>query len=146
MDELFYEALIEKEALMRLLSEEKERVLVPIPLHSKKFRARGYNHAAILGEALAKKFHIHCSDILVRMKETGVQFGLSKDERKENMRGAFAVKPACRQAGRGSAIEGKTIFLVDDIVTTGVTFVEAAKVLKKAGAKQVYGIAFSGEN
>jgi len=139
MDELFYEALIEKEALMRLLSEEKERVLVPIPLHAKKLRARGYNHAAILGEALAKKFHIHCPDILIRMKETAVQFGLSKDERKENMKGAFAVK-------KGSAIEGKTIFLLDDIVTTGVTFVEAAKVLKKAGAHHVYAIAFSGEN
>ena len=58
---------------------------------------------------------------------------------KENMKGAFAVK-------KGSAIEGKTIFLLDDIVTTGVTFVEAAKVLKKAGAHHVYAIAFSGEN
>jgi predicted amidophosphoribosyltransferase len=100
MDELFYEALIEKEALMRLLSEEKERVLVPIPLHAKKLQSRGYNHAAILGKALAKKLSLPLVDIVIRMKETGVQFGLSKDERKENMKGAFAVK-------KGSAIEGK---------------------------------------
>lgn len=139
MDELFYEALIEKEALMRILSKDAESVVVPIPLHAKKLRARGYNHAAILGKTLAKKLSLPLADILTRVKETKVQFGLSKDERKENMRGAFAVK-------RGSAVEGKTIFLVDDIVTTGVTFVEAAKVLKKAGAHHVYAIAFSGEN
>ena len=139
MDDLLYEALVEKEALISLLSQERERMLIPIPLHQKKLRSRGYNHAAILGKTLSQKINTHFSDLLVREKETRVQFGLSKDERKENMKNVFAIKD-------NYDMEGKTVFLIDDIVTTGVTFVEAAKVLKKAGAKRVYGIAFAGEN
>lgn len=139
MDDLLYEALIQKESLLYVLSSSKESVLMPIPLHAKRLRMRGYNHAAILGKELAKKLNIPFADIVVRVKETTVQVGLTKDERKKNIRGAFAVR-------QGSGMQGKTVFLLDDIVTTGVTFVEAAKVLKKAGAKAVYGIAFAGEN
>ncbi len=139
MSELFYEGLIQKEALMRLLATENNRILMPIPLHAKKQRSRGYNHAAILGKEVVKKLHMTFVDTLIRVKETRVQFGLTKEERKKNMKDVFAIK---NEKNSKDVI----VFLIDDIVTTGVTFVEAAKVLKKAGAKKVYGLAFAGEN
>lgn len=139
MSELLYEGIIEKEALMHILSLESDRILIPIPLHIKKLRVRGYNHAEILGKHMSRTLHIPLGDHVVRVKETDVQFGLSKEKRKENIKNAFVVK-------NKEGIEDKTVFLFDDIVTTGVTFVEAAKVLKKAGVKRVYGIAFAGED
>lgn len=139
MDELFYEGLIQKEALMFILSLEKDRLLIPIPLHAKKLRKRGYNHAAILGKALSQKLHIPFADVLIRGKETSVQYGLSKQQRKENIKEAFILP-------KKHAVQDKIVFLLDDIVTSGVTFVEAAKVMKRSGAKKVYGLAFAGEN
>jgi ComF family protein len=138
LDELFYEGIIQKESLMRMLSVEKDRVLVPIPLHENKVRKRGYNHAAILGKELSKKLHISFFDCLIRGKETTVQHGLSKQQRKENIHNAFILP-------KQKNITNMVIFLVDDIVTSGVTFMEAANVMKRSGAKAVYGIALAGE-
>lgn len=137
--DLLYEGIIQKEALMMILAKEKECVMIPIPLHSNKLRERGYNHAALMAKHLSEKLHLVYHEYLFRNKQTLTQAGLSKQERKANMRDAFSLK-------KQWIVVGQTIFLVDDIVTTGVTFIEAAKVLKKAGAKSVYGIAFAGEN
>ena len=131
--------MIQKEALMHILSKEAHRIIMPIPLHAKKLTSRGYNHAAILGKELSKKLNTDFFDCLIRGKETRVQFGLSKDERRENMKQAFILP-------KNADVKDKVVFLLDDIVTTGVTFVEAAKVLKRSGAKHVYGLAFAGEN
>jgi competence protein ComFC len=135
---LFFEAIIQKEQVMHLLATEKDTVLVPISLHTKKLRQRGYNHAKLLADQIGKRLSLPIVDCLLRSKETKIQAGLTKKEREANMKDAFSVKSV--------DIKNKTIFLVDDIVTTGVTFGEAAKVLKKNGAKAVYGLAFSGEN
>lgn len=136
--DLFYEGLIQNERVMQLL-EKDDVYLSPIPLHPKKFKQRGYNHAQLLGSAVGKKLGVRVIEVLDRIKETQIQAGLSKQQRAENMKGAFALK-------QRAVITGNTILLIDDIVTTGVTFVEAAKILKKGGAKAVYGVAFSGEN
>ena len=71
--------------------------------------------------------------ILAKIKETPAQVELSEEERKENIRNAFSIK-------NGGQILGKKILLVDDVYTTGATMEECARVLKKAGAKEVIGI------
>lgn len=139
MGELLYEGIIQKEALMAVLSSEKKRLFVPIPLHTKKLRSRGYNHAALLGKELAKKLNVSCQEVLIQDKETIKNVGVSKEERKKQMHDVFSVK-------NKQMIQDTVVFLVDDLVTTGVTFMEAATVVKKAGAKSIYGIAFAGGN
>ena len=107
---------------------------IPIPLHAEKLRKRGYNHASLLAVEIGDKMGIKVIDELVRTRKTKSQFLLKKDEREENLKGAFSLK------SEGNLVKGKTIFLIDDLTTTGTTLKEAAKVLKKAGAGKVYGL------
>lgn len=132
--DLFYEGIIQKELFHKAFS--KNTVFVPIPLHSSKLTKRGYNQSAILAEDLAKRFNCSMVDVLVRVKNTKSQFGLKKDARRENMKGAFIVKEIPNQVRN----DIDTIFLVDDILTTGSTLFEASYVLKKAGVRRVWGI------
>lgn len=134
MVELFYEGLIQKEQFYRQVT--KESVFVPIPLHASKFRKRGYNQAYKLAKGLSKKFGIPVVDSLARIKNTKTQVGLTKKEREENIKDAFAVK-------KEYVAQMKTIpqvFLVDDVATSGSTLRESAKVLKRAGVKSVWGV------
>ena len=123
---------------MRLL--EGRIFFTAIPLHRNRMRQRGYNQAEVLGlglaERLGKRFE---GGVLMRMRQTAPQFGLSKKEREENVRGAFVLREGWGEGLGGSDV----VFLVDDIVTVGATFREAAKVLKKAGVRSVYGVAFA---
>lgn len=132
--ELFYESIIQNELFMQTIEQPDNEavVLVPIPLHRKRLRERGYNHAKLLAEGLSKKLNLKLLEVLKRTKETKSQFGLKLDERKKNIKGAFI---------RNTKYEiHNTIFLVDDILTTGSTLLEAANVLKRNGAKKVWGI------
>lgn len=131
--DLIYEAIIQKEEFVELLREDL--VFVPIPVYPSKQRKRGYNQAEILAKELSKKFHITVQDLLKRNVDTKSQFKLSKEERKENVKGVFSA--------RKSPGKDKIIILVDDVVTTGSTFREVAKVIKKAGSKRVFGLAFA---
>ena len=110
-------------------------VLVPVPLHRKKLRSRGFNQAELIAERMAKWMKIMYgrapdvdTKILARTKKTKPQKDLDPRYRYNNIRGAFEASE--RAAGR-------CICLVDDIYTTGSTINEAAKSLKKAGAKKV---------
>ncbi len=131
--DLFYEGIIQKEEFMITL--DKKSVFVPIPLHQSRMRERGYNHSEILAKGLSQKFNIKVLKILHRTKNTKRQFGLKKEEREENIRGAFGIKN--NELG---IMNYGTVFLVDDVLTSGATIKEAAKVLKKAGVKKVYGL------
>ena len=109
-------------------------ILVPVPLERKKLKWRGFNQAEEIGKELAKFFGISLlNNVLAKIKETPAQVELSEEERKENIRNAFSIK-------NGGQILGKKILLVDDVYTTGATMEECARVLKKAGAKEVIGI------
>lgn len=130
LGDLFFESLIQQEMFSKIL--EQNPILVPIPLHSSKLKSRGYNHAAILADELAKRFNFKQIELLKRVKKTSSQFGLKRDERKKNVAGAFAI------SDKQQAIRDKYILLVDDILTTGATLLEAANVLKRAGAKKVF--------
>jgi competence protein ComFC len=134
LTELFYEGLIQKEQFYKHFSPES--VFVPVPLHASKFRKRGYNQAQKLAEGLSKKFEIPVVDCLARVKNTKTQVGLTKDERQENIKDAFAVKKEYMEKLKTI----QQVFLVDDVATSGATLRESAKVLKRAGVRDVWGV------
>ena len=106
-------------------------LIIPVPLHIKRLRQRGFNQSLILAQSLAKKWQIPVNfSLLKRHKFTLTQTGLNKDERKQNIKGAFEVN-------NKKIISGKNIILVDDVYTTGATINECAKTLIKAGAQKV---------
>ncbi|MBA1334015.1 MAG: ComF family protein [Firmicutes bacterium] len=108
------------------------RAVVPIPLHVKKQRQRGYNQAHLLGRILARELKIKQVDALVRKTNTPPLSGLTRLQRMECLEGAFEIKDA-------NLIRGiKNVLLVDDIYTTGTTTNQCARVLKNAGCDKVY--------
>lgn len=129
--ELFYESIIQNEIFQKAYSSSP--ALVPIPLHSKRLRERGYNHANMLAQGLSSKLDLQVLELLKRVRTTKSQFGLKLKERKENLQNAFALNAKCE-------ILNNNIFLVDDILTSGSTLLEAAKILKRNGAKKVWGL------
>lgn len=119
--------------------EEVPDLVVPIPLHPKKRRKRGYNQAGLFAKAFARREGFaYCEDVLERTRETIPLRGLSPNERKTELEGAFRVAP-----GREEAVRGRMILAVDDIYTTGATMDEAARVLLKAGASEVRILTFA---
>jgi len=110
-------------------------LVVPVPLHTRKFRQRGFNQAELIARSALKLLSgtgLQLSPgVLERKRETQSQIGLSRHERRKNMRGAFAV------AAR-SQVAGREILVVDDVFTTGTTVSESARVLRRAGASKVY--------
>jgi ComF family protein len=112
-------------------------VFQPIPLSQKKFNERGFNQAKIISEYFQKFLNFPLANLLIRKKETPPQAQLeSLEKRYQNVRGAFEVTDK-------NLINNKSILLVDDVVTTGSTVKEAARILKKAGAKRVYILALA---
>jgi ComF family protein len=110
--------------------------VVPVPLHTSKQAQRGFNQAeriargALKQLSRPKRFDL-CMGVLVRRRETESQIGLTRHQRRENMRGAFAVSDPTR-------ILNRDILLVDDVFTTGATVSECARVLLRAGAARVW--------
>lgn len=106
-------------------------VVVPIPLHARRLHERGYNQAALIGQALADVVHRPLLDnVLVRHKETQAQARLTVRERRKNVQGAFAVV-------HPSEVRGRDVILVDDVFTTGSTCRAAALALLRSGASSV---------
>lgn len=106
-------------------------LIVPVPLHIKKLRERGFNQSLILANALGEKQRIPVNfSLLKRRKFTLTQTGLNRTEREKNVKGAFAVSDKKKVAG-------KNVILIDDVYTTGATINECAKTLIKAGAQKV---------
>jgi competence protein ComFC len=132
LSDLFYEGLIQNENFMRQVANGAWLV-VPIPLHRSKIKKRGYNQSEILSQEIAKRFNLPIQNLLTRVKNTKAQFGLDRKKRKENIQDAFLLDSRFK-------IHDVSIFLVDDVATTGSTLCEAAKVLKRNGAKRVIGL------
>lgn len=110
---------------------EQDAVLVPIPLHQLRKNWRGFNQAELFSNLISKKYKVNVFDLLVRVKETKTQVGLTKREREENIKEAFDVRSF-------ESLNNSTVILVDDVFTTGATMAEAAKTLKKAGVQKVW--------
>ncbi len=115
-----------------VLSGWKADLVVPIPLHEKRLKSRGFNQAELLCEGFNKKLNLPVSvNNFVRIKDTPTQTELTKKEREINLQNAFKVVDK-------SVFKNKSILLIDDVFTTGSTMEEASFVLKKADAKSVY--------
>jgi ComF family protein len=131
--------------LGQLLAEylEAERmpadVLVPVPLHSRRLRERGYNQSALLAAEIGRRNGLPAvTDSLVRLRHTKSQVKTTDaEERQRNMAGAFG----CRDA----RLAGKRVLLVDDVCTTAATLNSCAGALKEAGAASVWGLALGRE-
>lgn len=104
-----------------------------VPMHKARHKKRGYNQAELLARAVAEWVDIPCEPLLLKVKNTENQARLSRDARLENLKDAFAVD--------GNV--PKHIILIDDVMTTGSTASECARMLKKAGASVVYLLTFA---
>jgi len=115
---------------------ETDLLVVPVPLHSTKLRQRGFNQSELIARAALKvnssagRFQLSLG-LLERRRETKSQIGLSRHQRRENIRGAFVVT-------RPREVAGREVLLVDDVFTTGTTVSECARILRRAGASKVY--------
>jgi ComF family protein len=110
----------------------KDAWVVPVPLHWKRYWNRGYNQSDELARRLAKRLALRRVRALRRVVATAPLASMGRAERARLMRDAFLVRP-----DRGAALAGRTVVLVDDILTTGATSGAAARTLKKAGAARV---------
>jgi len=114
--------------------------VVPVPLHARKQAQRGFNQAEMIARyalkrlSRPKRFDL-CTGVLLRRRETGSQIGLTRHQRRENLRGAFAVPVPTTDPTR---ILKRDILLIDDVLTTGTTASECARVLLRAGAARVW--------
>lgn len=109
----------------------KNFIVIPIPLHHKREKQRGFNQSKILADEIAKKFNIEIFESLKRVKNNKPQAKLKNvGQREENMRNSFGII-------NPETIKDKNILLVDDVFTSGSTMNEAVKILKENGAKRI---------
>ena len=107
-------------------------LIVPVPLHWWRHLTRGYNQSHLIAGELARRFGLRLDECLVRVRHTRSQTSLELQKRAENIRGAFAMR-------RPGALRGKTLLLIDDVLTTGATCAECSRVLIQDGkAAAVY--------
>jgi ComF family protein len=108
-------------------------LIVPVPLHPKRVRERGYNQSALLARALGQRVGIRmANNVICRVRNTKPQVGLSRPERLQNMAGAFVSQHKLTGSPR--------ILLIDDVCTTGATLEACAKVLLQTGAGSVHAL------
>jgi ComF family protein len=121
------------------VAKEKNDILadlvVPVPLHKRRYAERGFNQAEIVAGFVAKALNISCVQALQRGRYTVQQAKLSREERLKNVVTAFQIVDNARKD-----IYGKRVILVDDVLTTGSTMQECAKVLKECGVVEVIGV------
>ena len=118
---------------------KNKSMLLPIPLHRQKLKWRGFNQSEEIAKELSEFLKVPVqANVLTKPFKTQSQTGLKVRQRIKNVRGAFEVK-------RKKQVKGKTILLIDDVLTTGSTMEEAAFALKQSGAKEVWGIVVARE-
>lgn len=130
--------------LGRLLSDYLLRhelpadVVIPVPLHPRRLKERGYNQAALLAKEIQNTLELRLAeDALIRVRSTRPQVGLNARQRRDNVRGAFRYAD--------NTLEGQSILLVDDVCTTGATLEACSLALRQAGAAPVWGIVLARE-
>jgi ComF family protein len=113
------------------LQGRKFDVVIPVPLHSTRKRERGFNQAELLAEALSKRANLSTHTALERIRYTTTQTAFDRAERMENLHNAFRLR-------KNADVRGCRVLLIDDVLTTGSTLSECARVLKAAGAISVH--------
>lgn len=129
------------ELMVRLIKWQWDGIdfdlIVPVPLHSRRKRERGFNQAELLAQRIKELLSLPIDiDNLIRTRFTQSQTTLSRRERLRNVRFAFKIRD------RG-VFDKKMVLLIDDIFTTGATINECARVLKEAGSREVYALALA---
>lgn len=120
--------------IARHLPDDEEAIIAPVPLHRWRIWRRGYNQAALIASALARRAPaVPVVDLLERIKATPYLKGMGPRERRLAVRGAFRVP-----ARHKSALDGRRVTLIDDVFTSGATANACARALKKAGAREVH--------
>lgn len=118
----------------------EEAVLLPIPLHPRREKARGFNQAAVLAKPLADHFGWSVEEgLLLRKRFTPPQATLGRRERLVNVKDCFSLRQ-----GKQALLRGKTVIVFDDVATTGTTLKEAVKVIREAGLRQVWAMSLAG--
>ncbi len=121
----------------RFLQQARIDCVLPVPMHEKKLRKRGYNQATLLASHLAEKIGIPTiEDGLTKLRETPSQVELSRKDRLRSVRGAFEAN---------YDFSGAHVLLVDDVATTGSTLMNCAAALKRANARRVSALTFAKE-
>jgi ComF family protein len=121
------------------LTLTKDALVAPVPLHWRRLFARRYNQAALLARLLAGAVGAEFApDLLARTRPTPPQKNLSGEARRRNVAGAFTLSP-----GAAMRIAGRSVVIVDDVLTTGATLSACARALKKAGAARVDALAIA---
>lgn len=121
-------------------------IIIPVPLHRRRLRWRGFNQAELIAFDLSKMLTPGLTitvrnDILIRCRPTRPQMKIKNyKERQNNMRGAFSINPVINKKTAAEILRGKKILLVDDVATTGSTIFECADTLKKSGAEEIRAI------
>jgi ComF family protein len=114
-------------------------IIAPVPMHPRRLLTRRFNQSAILARELARTNNRRYVPIILnRIRQTQSQVGLTSDQRRRNLAGAFALSP--RQKAR---VKDRKILLVDDVITTGTTLNACARVLRSAGAARVDALALA---
>lgn len=109
----------------------KVDAVIPVPLHKRRKRRRGYNQAAVLAQGIAQYLGVPMDEgILLRLQATKPQKELGRAERKINLKNAFKIAE--------NEVQYERVLLIDDIYTTGATLDAAARVLKQVGVRDVY--------
>ncbi|MGC1450814.1 MAG: ComF family protein [Candidatus Sulfotelmatobacter sp.] len=130
------EPAFEQARFERTMSEQAPVLVIPVPLYKAKRRQRGFNQAELIARNALKFYPAQerlqlAAGVLLRTGDTSLQVGLTSHQRRANLRGAFAVP-------RAAEVTGREVLLVDDVYTTGTTAAECARVLRRAGASQVW--------
>jgi ComF family protein len=106
-------------------------VIIPVPLHPARQRERGFNQASLLAELLGKQMSVEYQPLLERVRYTTTQTALDRAERIENLHNAFRLR-------KNADVRRLRVLLIDDVLTTGSTLSECARILKRAGALSVH--------
>ncbi len=132
----YYRALAQLAAdRVRTVTDRKKiDIITCVPLHTDRQLKRGYNQSLLIAKALSRQLEIPFdASLLVKTRNTDSQSGMTREERYRNVAGVFEVR-------RPERVKGKSIILVDDIITTGATMGECGRVLKEAGVRRIIGV------
>lgn len=118
-------------AINEIFPDESFDIITCVPMHKNAEIDRGYNQARLLARECAFRMNLHYDDLLEKFKENKPQHSLKAGERLRNVKGVYRIR-------KKADVKGKNILIIDDIITTGNTLGECARILKKAGCRRIY--------
>lgn len=134
LSDLVKRYIVENKILANFNLNSDNAIIVPVPLHKKRYLIRGFNQSELLAKNISEYFKIRGSNLLARKINTPSQINLKKTERQNNVKNAFIA------LNNVNLSNNKKVILIDDVVTTGSTLNECALTLKNAGFEEIYGL------